>query len=124
VIRSRSKWTARAVVDRLFTLGGFLWLATATAVLVETLLQRGGAVDLKEAQLAVDRLATVSTDSGLLHDIWLLRMRALLAAPIAMRPPTVTSATATVAVRHRARQGLGTIRTLAACGPFWASCIR
>ena len=71
---------ARAVVDYLFTSDGFLWLATATDALVETLLQRGGAADLKEARVAVDKLATVPTDSGfVLHDIWLLRLRALLA---------------------------------------------
>jgi adenylate cyclase len=64
----------------LFTSDGFLWLATATDVLVETLLQRGGAADLKEAQVAVDRLATVPTDPGfVLNEIWLLRLRALLA---------------------------------------------
>ena len=71
---------ARSVVDHLFTSGGFLWLATATAVLVEHLLQRGSEADLKEAQVAVDRLATVPTDSGfVIHDVWLLRLRALLA---------------------------------------------
>ena len=70
---------ARAVVAHLFSSGGFVWLATATAALVETLLQRGGEADLKEAQPAVDRLATVPIDSGLLEDIWLLRLRALLA---------------------------------------------
>jgi class 3 adenylate cyclase len=71
---------ARTVVEYLFTSGGFVWLATATAVFVETLLQRGDEADLKEAQITVDRLATVTTDSGLvLHGIWLLRLRALLA---------------------------------------------
>jgi adenylate cyclase len=71
---------ARSVVDHLFTSGGFHWLATATAILVEPLLQRGSEADLKEAQVAVDRLATVPTDSGfVLHDVWLLRLRALLA---------------------------------------------
>jgi len=71
---------ARAVVGHLFTSGGFVWLATATDVLVEALLQRGSAADLKETQVAVDRFATVPTDSGfVLRDVWLLRLRALLA---------------------------------------------
>jgi adenylate cyclase len=71
---------ARSVVDHLFSSGGFFWLATATTVLVETLLLRGGEADLKEAQIAVDRFSTVPTDSELvLHDVWLLRMRTLLA---------------------------------------------
>ena len=48
----------------MFSSGGFFWLATATTALVETLSLRGGEADLKEAQIAVDRLATVPTDSG------------------------------------------------------------
>ena len=49
-------------------------------VLVEALLRRGGDGDLQEAQAAIDRLAAVPTDPGfVLHDIWLLRLRALLA---------------------------------------------
>jgi class 3 adenylate cyclase len=71
---------ARSVVDHHLRSGGFFWLATATSVLVETLLLRGGEADLKEAQIAVDKLAIEPTDSGsVLHDVWLLRLRALLA---------------------------------------------
>ncbi len=71
---------SREVVDDLFGSGGFIWSALATAVLVEALLRRGTDTDLQEAQAAVDRLAAVPTDPGfVLHEIWLLRMRALLA---------------------------------------------
>ena len=52
----------------------------ATTVLVEALLRRGADGDLQDAQAAIDRLAAVPTDPGfVLHEIWLLRLRALLA---------------------------------------------
>jgi adenylate cyclase len=71
---------ARTVVDDLFDSGGCIWTALATSVLVEALVQRGGDGDLAEGQAAIDRLAAVPTDPGfVLHDIWLLRLRALLA---------------------------------------------
>jgi hypothetical protein len=51
-----------------------------TGVLVETLLGRAEEGDVQEAQAAVDRLAAVPADEGLVsRDIWLLRLRALLA---------------------------------------------
>jgi adenylate cyclase len=54
--------------------------ALAVTVLVEALLQRGDDGDLDEAASAIDRLAAVPTDPGLvLHEISLLRLRALLA---------------------------------------------
>jgi adenylate cyclase len=71
---------ARTVVDQLFASGGCIWNALATTVLVEALVQRGGDADLQDAQGAIDRLAAVPTDPGfVLHEIWLLRLRALLA---------------------------------------------
>jgi adenylate cyclase len=49
-------------------------------VLVESLLRRGSDLDSSEAQAAVERLATLPTEAGfVLNDIWLLRLRALLA---------------------------------------------
>jgi adenylate cyclase len=70
---------SRNVVDELFDSGGSVWSALATAVLVEALLRRGADGDLAEAQAAIDRLAAVPTDRGfVLHDIPLLRLRALL----------------------------------------------
>jgi len=71
---------ARAVVEDLFDSGGAFSSAPATAVLVESLLRRGGDKDVLDAQAAIDRLAAVPTDAGfVLHEIWLLRLRALLA---------------------------------------------
>jgi class 3 adenylate cyclase len=70
----------RAVLDELFSPGGALWAPRATAVLMESLLRRGGDGDLREAHAAVDHLAAMPTESRfLLSEIWLLWMRALLA---------------------------------------------
>jgi adenylate cyclase len=71
---------ARAVVDDLFDSGGAVWSALATAVVVEALLRRGADGDLAEAQAAIDRLAGAPADPGfVLHEIFLPRLRALLA---------------------------------------------
>jgi class 3 adenylate cyclase len=71
----------RAAVDHLFREGQLLaWGVPATGVLVDTLLDRGGHRDVVEAEAAIERLAAAPTDDGLaLRDIWLLRLRALLA---------------------------------------------
>lgn len=71
---------ARTVVDELFASGGCIWTAFAVSILVEALLQRGGESDLDEAESIMDQLAAVPTDPGfVMHDITLLRLRALLA---------------------------------------------
>jgi adenylate cyclase len=68
---------ARAVVDDLFDSGGSIWSALATTALVDSLVRRGSYAD---APAAIDRLAAVPTDPGfVLHEISLLRLRALLA---------------------------------------------
>jgi hypothetical protein len=71
----------RAAVDHLFREGHLLlWGVPATGVLVETLLDRGTDVDVAEAEAAIERLAAAATDEGVaVRDIWLLRLRALLA---------------------------------------------
>jgi hypothetical protein len=71
----------RAAAEHLFPEGQPLaWGVPATGVLVETLLDRGAEGDVAEAEAAVKRLAAVSTDDGVaVRDIWLLRLRALLA---------------------------------------------
>jgi hypothetical protein len=47
---------------------------------VETLLDRGADDDVAEAEAAIERLAATPADEGLaVRDIWLLRLRALLA---------------------------------------------
>jgi hypothetical protein len=52
----------------------------ATTVLVEALLYRGSTADVHEAHEAVNTLAAVPTDAGfVLHELHVLRMRALLA---------------------------------------------
>jgi class 3 adenylate cyclase len=71
----------RAAVDHLFREGRLLvWGIPATGVLVETLLDRGAEIDVAEAEAAIERLAAAPADDGLvIRDIWLLRLRALLA---------------------------------------------
>jgi hypothetical protein len=71
----------RAAVDHLFREGQLrLWGIPATGVLVETLLDRGTDSDVAGAEAAVERLAAAPADDGLvMRDIWLLRLRALLA---------------------------------------------
>jgi len=47
---------------------------------VETLLDRGAESDVAEAEAAIERFAAAPADEGLvIRDIWLLRLRALLA---------------------------------------------
>ena len=70
-----------AAVDDLIREGQLLgWGIPATGVLVETLLDRGADGDVVEAEAAIERLAAAPADQGLvIRDIWLLRLRALLA---------------------------------------------
>ena len=71
----------RAAVDHLFREGRLVARGVpATGVLVETLLDRGTDRDMGEAEAAIQRLATAPADDGLvIREIWLLRLRALLA---------------------------------------------
>jgi len=71
----------RTATDDLFREGRLLgWGMTATGVLVKALLERGADGDVSEAEAAIERLAAAPTDDGLAaRDIWLLRLRALLA---------------------------------------------
>ena len=71
----------RAAVDHLVHEGQLLgWGIPATGVLVETLLDRGADGDVAEAEAAIERLAAAPTEEGLMiREIWLLRLRALLA---------------------------------------------
>jgi hypothetical protein len=71
----------RAAVDHMFREGQLLaWGIPGTGVLVETLLDRGDESDVAEAEAAIERLAAAPADEGLvIRDIWLLRLRALLA---------------------------------------------
>jgi hypothetical protein len=71
----------RAAVDHLFREGRLMaWGMPATGVLVETLLDRGADGDVDEAEAAITRLADAPADDSLAgREIWLLRLRALLA---------------------------------------------
>ena len=71
----------RSAADHLFRDGTLLmWNVPVTGVLVKTLLDRGEANDVTEAEAAINRLAATPGDDGLaVRDIWLLRLRALLA---------------------------------------------
>jgi hypothetical protein len=55
-------------------------LLGSAAVLVETLLDRGTDDDVAEAEAVIERLAAAPADEGLvICDIWVRRLRALLA---------------------------------------------
>jgi hypothetical protein len=79
--RDEAIWLMLAAVDQLVREGQLpSWGIPATGVLVETLLDRGAEGDVAEAEAAIARLAAAPADDGLvIRDIWLLRMRALLA---------------------------------------------
>ena len=70
----------RQAVDELHQAGRLGFGVWGTGVLVETLLEGGAEGDLAEAQEAFDRLANLpATEGWVVCDIWLLRLRALLA---------------------------------------------
>jgi hypothetical protein len=71
----------RTAADYIFRGGQFLlWSVSSTGVLVETLLDRGADDDLAEADAAIERLAAARAEEGMaIREIWLLRLRALLA---------------------------------------------
>ena len=69
-----------AAIDDLFRAGQQLYAVPATGFLVETLLERGTRGDVAEAEAVIERLAAAPADEGLvIQEIWLLRLRALLA---------------------------------------------
>ena len=70
----------RSAVDGMFNTGHLGPFIPGTGVLVETLLARGGEDDVREAQAAIDRLASVRFDDHLaVRDIWLARVQMLMA---------------------------------------------
>ena len=70
----------RDAVDKFFDNEQLSWFVPGTATLVEALLARGGDDDISEAEAAIERRAVAPADEGLvIRDIWLLRLRALLA---------------------------------------------
>ena len=71
----------REAVDKLFLSGHLVeFCIVATGALVETLLDRSTGGDITEADAAIERLAAAPADDGLvMREVWLLRLRALLA---------------------------------------------
>ena len=62
------------------TSGDKLFRGRVTFAFVEALLRRDSDIELREAQSAIDQLAAMPIEPGfVVHEIWLLRMRALLA---------------------------------------------
>jgi class 3 adenylate cyclase len=70
----------RDIVDQILGAGRLFYGVWGAGVLAETLLERGAADDLAEAQVLIERLAELSIGRGsAVLDITLLRLRALLA---------------------------------------------
>ncbi len=69
----------RKSVDDLTSRGQVGYYIPATGDLVETLLDRDGDGDVAEAEAAIARLASTPADGSAILDVWLLRLRALLA---------------------------------------------
>jgi adenylate cyclase len=69
----------RKSVDDMTSWGQAGYYIPATGVLVETLLDRGADGDLAEAEAVITRLAAAPADGSVIRDIWLLRLRGLLA---------------------------------------------
>jgi hypothetical protein len=70
----------RKAFNDLVETGQLMYGAPGAAFLVEMLLARGTEADITEAERAIDRAASLPADEGLvLRDIFVLRMRALLA---------------------------------------------
>jgi hypothetical protein len=75
-----AKQLLRSSADHLLKVGQLGAFIPATATLVEVLLQRGDDADVAEAEAAIERLAAAPADEGLvIIEIWLLRLRVLLA---------------------------------------------
>jgi adenylate cyclase len=71
----------RSAANHMLNVGQLGAFVPATGTLVEVLLQRSDDGDLSEAEAVIDRLASTPFDQGFVpRDIWLLRLRALVAA--------------------------------------------
>jgi hypothetical protein len=70
----------RDTPDELFDSGQFVNCPVATGFLMEALLDRGDAADVREAEAALDRLIAAPLDDGfVIRDVIVMRLRALLA---------------------------------------------
>jgi adenylate cyclase len=71
---------SRTIVDQEYDSGEMAFRAAAVAVLVESLVAGAADPDVREAEVAVERLAAVPTEPGfVVNEVALLQMRALLA---------------------------------------------
>ena len=71
---------SRTAIDEMYEEGRLGYFVCGTGILVNMLLERGAEGDLVEAQDVTDRLAALPTDEvWTMRDVWLLRLRALLA---------------------------------------------
>ena len=92
----------RSAVDGMFNTGHLGPFIPGTGVLVETLLARGGEDDVREAEAAIDRLASVRFDDHLaVRDIWLARLQMMMARAHGDEVPIGTIGIATAPWRHR-----------------------
>ena len=69
----------RDAANKLFETGQLAFCSAASGILVETLLKRDTDANISEAEAAIERLAETVVDDVPVRDIWLLRMRALMA---------------------------------------------
>jgi adenylate cyclase len=69
----------RKPVDEVLTGGHLLYGIPMAGVFVETLLDRATADDVAEAEAVIARLAAAPAEGSVIREVWLLRMRALLA---------------------------------------------
>jgi adenylate cyclase len=69
----------RKSVDDMIAWGQLGYYIPAIGVLVETLLSRGAEGDLAEAEAVIASLAAAPAEGSVIRDVWVLRLRALLA---------------------------------------------
>jgi adenylate cyclase len=69
----------RKSVDDMTARGQAGYYIPAVGVLVETLLDRGAEGDIAEAKAAIAKLEAAPAEGSVIRDVWLLRLRALLA---------------------------------------------
>ncbi len=69
----------RTSAELMLGCGQITYWIPAISFLVETLLKRGADGDLAEAEAAIAAMATAPVDGCVIRDVWVLRLRALLA---------------------------------------------
>ncbi|MEB4211262.1 hypothetical protein [Mycobacterium sp. 94-17] len=68
----------RPALEEEYARTDLIFVGATSAALVRAQLRRGGPLDLAEARRTIDRLAATPKEPGfVMHDLWLLPMRAL-----------------------------------------------